>query len=318
MKHGTQRMENSDGTTERVYCSDLARQSQAELEGSAVQVDLWLLLEYPRPWKPNALTDNDLPAGTRRHLESLPDRVAALSGQRLRVQFVKQASSAEVVHPRVFLADCHGQTRRLVAGTLATYNEIAELEPAQLVSMSLPQATVHHEEMYLVCTNGQRDLCCARYGLPLFEALRLEVGSRVWQTTHVGGHRYAPNLVCLPSGVVYGFVDADLGASLVRDHDAGRLAVANLRGTSAYPPLAQAGEFHLRRRLGLTGFTDCHLVRAEDDSATFAVGDAGVYRVTLRRHVDATQIIASCGAEPKSVERFELLEIAPGSAAEVG
>ena len=66
---------------------------------------------------------------------------------------------------------------------------------------------------YFVCTNGQRDLCCARFGLPTYAALRERVGERVWQTTHVGGHRFAPNVLTLPQAALYGRVQpADVDA----------------------------------------------------------------------------------------------------------
>ncbi len=58
----------------------------------------------------------------------------------------------------------------------------------------------------LVCTHGSRDKCCASMGFPVYEELRqrqaprLGGRMRVWQVSHLGGHRLAPNLIDMPSG----------------------------------------------------------------------------------------------------------------------
>ena len=58
----------------------------------------------------------------------------------------------------------------------------------------------------LVCTHGSHDVCCATKGYPIYQVLRREYaremgeGIRVWRVSHLGGHRFAPNLVDLPQG----------------------------------------------------------------------------------------------------------------------
>lgn len=62
----------------------------------------------------------------------------------------------------------------------------------------------------LVCTHGSHDVCCGRFGYPLYEELRQEYAAasegrlRVWRTSHMGGHRFAPNLIDLPEGRYWG------------------------------------------------------------------------------------------------------------------
>jgi hypothetical protein len=47
-------------------------------------------------------------------------------------------------------------------------------------------------------------VCCARLGVPLAQALAARHPGPVWETTPVGGHRFAANLVLLPHGLYYG------------------------------------------------------------------------------------------------------------------
>ncbi len=102
---------------------------------------------------------------------------------------------------------------------------------------------------------------------------------------HLGGHRFAGNLVCLPDGIVYGRVGPADGPRLADAYLAGRLDPESLRGRSAWPPPAQVAEQSLRRRLRLDGVQDVRLmdVAVDDDRATvvLAVGNAE-HRIALR------------------------------------
>lgn len=294
--------------TERVFCSALAAAADAPLCGTAVPVDIWLLIEYPRPWKPKALEDNDLVEASRKHILALPDKVAELTGKKLRVQFIKQASSADVEFPRVMLA-AYGE---LALVELKNYSAIAELDIAAIARGELPGGKRVDKSIFLVCTNGQRDVCCARFGLPLFEQMRLDIEDRVWQTTHIGGHRYAPNLVCLPSGLVYGFVAPDEALDVVTQTDSDQVILSKLRGRASLPEVAQAAEYFARVALERTQNDDVKLIdmtQADTEvSVELALGSKRV-RVVLRQFKGAEPVLASCGAEPKRIDEFELVSV---------
>ncbi|MGE3962213.1 MAG: sucrase ferredoxin [Dehalococcoidia bacterium] len=71
------------------------------------------------------------------------------------------------------------------------------------------------EREFFVCTHGQVDICCGKFGFPLYaEARRLE-GARVWRASHFGGHRYAPTAWEMPSGYMWGFLDAASTAAIL-------------------------------------------------------------------------------------------------------
>ena len=48
-----------------------------------------------------------------------------------------------------------------------------------------------HGPVVVVCTHGRRDVCCAERGRPLAAATALEHPGAVWESTHVGGDRFA-------------------------------------------------------------------------------------------------------------------------------
>ena len=57
-----------------------------------------------------------------------------------------------------------------------------------------------------VCTHASRDICCGVAGAPIYKSLKekfndYEISStRVWRMSHLGGHKYAPNVLDMPTG----------------------------------------------------------------------------------------------------------------------
>ena len=157
------------------------------------------------------------------------------------------------------------------------------------------------DPILLVCTNGRRDACCALFGRALTLALADEHAERTWECTHLGGHRFAANLVLPAHGIVYGRVPPDEGTRLADLYLAGQLDPEHLRGRSAWPASAQVAEVELRRRFGLTGVDDLLLVSAvvdEDMAAVTLTGpDGAEHRFELRAERVEPPRATSCRAD---------------------
>lgn len=145
-------------------------------------------------------------------------------------------------------------------------------------------------ELTLVCTNGKRDQCCAIDGRALVEDLA-DV-SDVWECSHIGGHRFAPVVLHLPDGHVYGRVSA-ADARLIA---AGQIPPTPLRGVSHHASKYQAGLVGLRHEVEGLGPYDVHWVTEDVDGAIIASTDSGRWRITL--HEVPAERIESCGAPP--------------------
>ena len=106
--------------------------------------------------------------------------------------------------------------------------------------------------LFAVCAHGTHDVCCAIRGRPVAAALdRLRPG-QVWECSHVGGDRFAANVLVLPSGVLYGRVVESAAAPLVDAADRGIVLHHHLRGRVGFPPDVQAAmAFAHRERPGL-------------------------------------------------------------------
>ena len=71
----------------------------------------------------------------------------------------------------------------------------------------------------------------------------------MWECSHVGGDRFAANVLVLPDGLMYGYVDEAAADRLVDHRAEGRLLTEHLRGQCGSPPAAQVAEDAVRRAL---------------------------------------------------------------------
>lgn len=130
---------------------------------------------------------------------------------------------------------------------------------------------------YLVCTNGARDPCCAIRGAAVADALALARPGAAFESSHLGGHRFAANLLVLPDGLCFGRLDVRSTLALLKELDAGRLPLDHFRGRSSLTEEQQAAEIFVRRELALEGLDDVTLV--EGTTFAFADGRRAIVRV---------------------------------------
>jgi hypothetical protein len=229
----------------------------------------WLLVEDRSAW------------GTKAVRDVLGKRLEAAAKERaVRLLLVRRREgdpSADAVR-RVFLVDT--ATREMAVRTVEDVGDVAAVLDLAVADFGAPLT----DPLFLVCANGKRDACCALRGRALITALAADHGERTWECTHLGGHRFAANLVCLPDGVVYGRVAPADGPRLTSSYLDGRLDPAFLRGRSAWPAPAQVAEAALRTRLGLEGIGDVELASASVDADRASVelrALGGAHRIEL-------------------------------------
>jgi hypothetical protein len=138
------------------------------------------------------------------------------------------------------------------------------------------EAPAREGRKYLVCTNGARDPCCAIRGAAVADALAVARPGAAYESSHLGGHRFAANLLVLPDGLAFGRLDVRSALAVVEELDAGRLPLEHFRGRTSLTEEQQAAEILLRRELGVDGLDDVTLVEA----MTFTLADGR--RATVR------------------------------------
>ncbi len=172
--------------------------------GTASTIDRWLLIEHDGPWGADALRDARLPGGLRAFLRRAERELG------IRVLLIRR-------HRR---SNERGTTTvaAVSTGSADPWIERAELpDPSALSELDLgPLATGvgvgwdrSDRPAFVVCTQGRRDPCCAERGRPLAAALARRHPDETWESTHVGGDRFAGNLVIFPEGLYFGRVEPD-------------------------------------------------------------------------------------------------------------
>jgi hypothetical protein len=140
---------------------------------------------------------------------------------------------------------------RTVWGTWAADDDLRRA--VAVLSSAAPRRGADPEPVLLVCTHGLHDVCCAIRGRPVAAALATHWAASTWECSHVGGDRFAANLVVLPDGVYYGNLDPESAVEVVRTHLSGQVALSNLRGMTFAPPPAQAAIAAVHSRFGPFG-----------------------------------------------------------------
>jgi hypothetical protein len=273
-------------------CSSLSSSLAEPLWATAPEARAWFLIEQPKPWGAKALRESGLDSRVGAELE----RRAKDLG--VKVLVVKRPGLRGRSAGRVFGCSTVPGAERLEELPIESQDALLELDLDALArGESLGGGPVEHP-LYLVCTNGKRDACCARVGAGVARALDGIRPGQVWECSHLGGHRFAANLVCLPHGLCYGRVRADSAGSILAAYEAGHVELDALRGRSRLTPAQQAAEYLVRDGLGLTGIADVVPGNAllADHGATVAVTAAGVdYRVELRSEPAEEGRPFSCG-----------------------
>ncbi|MFC5731574.1 MULTISPECIES: sucrase ferredoxin [Nocardioides] len=293
----------------RFSCAAASLSRDEPIAGTATHVRTWLLLEHSGPWGDVALRDARLPEGAGASLRQLA------TAHRAKILLVRRArASRDPQRLNVFAASADPIEPRLEHGTVADLREVLDLDLTAFRAGGTTGLDAHPGPVFAVCTNGRHDACCAELGRPVALALDDEYPDHTWEVSHIGGDRFAGNMVVLPHGLYYGRLTPARAAAVAAGHLEGELDLDSLRGRSSYPMAVQAAELELRRTLGATAITAVRLTGREVDgdvtAATFA-SPAGSIRVTVRTIVDpATATRLTCKAHRANpVPRHEIVGI---------
>jgi hypothetical protein len=148
----------------------------------------WLLIEQPGPWGRNALLESRF---DRRVASRLAARARELD---MRVQLIRRPGDRlSDSGMRWAVADTGPGTETVWWSTRTSDAELLQLPWDGSVGTPSQLPT------YLICTHGAHDVCCALRGRPLARSLTTAgAPADVWETSHLGGDRFAANVVVLP------------------------------------------------------------------------------------------------------------------------
>lgn len=274
-------------------CARAAMERSETIFATASGVRRWLLVEVRGSWGHDAPIDSDLgdfvdrawlAANKERGIRTLTVRRNLQRGATK-----STGSGPDEDSPRVDLIYVDpsqpggraGRAWHLCVDNLADVPEATANLPGVSHSDQPDGWIPWNDPLTLVCTNGRHDSCCATFGRPLIRHLReSRWADTAWESSHVGGDRFAANIVLLPDSLYFGRCDPDSADAVLEAHANGRIHLPNYRGRSTLGFTQQAAEYFVRTEVGLDGLSDVGAVhRLERSDAD----DEGAY---LRFHVN--------------------------------
>ena len=275
-------------------CSVLGDALDEPAYGTASVARGWVALEQPGPWGRDAATESHLAAATGQAL------AARLKGSGGRFVLIRRAGPHADDHHRrphtVLVSSALPDRPWLLTGALTEPGDLLDLDVSALargdraaVRASLPSLVPSEAPVFLVCTNGRRDVCCAVRGRPVAEQAAAARPGQVWETSHTGGHRFAPTGVLLPSGLTLARLDAGavvtaLDAAAAGEAPASLTGPRHDRGRSALSPVQQVAESAVRHATGETRLSALQVAEvAEVADAEGLSSPDGSWRVVVQR-----------------------------------
>lgn len=216
-------------------CAFIAREKQENPAGTAVHIKRWICLEIPQGWLPKfKIHDLNISREAKEAIQK------GLNIPLTRLQLIR--GDRHDRHGLVaFVCDEHG----LYMCHVDDPHKWAQFDWTDFSSF-----TPFKEELTLICTHGSRDACCGTLGGKLYKNLleqdllqqKTDSGIPViWQTSHLGGHRFAPTILQFPSALISAFVETE---EIVQS----QIPIQKWRGHSFVSPAAQFSEMYMRQQ----------------------------------------------------------------------
>jgi hypothetical protein len=233
-------------------CADTARERGDAMQGTALNVPRFLLIEHHGPWGFDALESSGIDVAI------LGKLLVATHDAGARTLLIRRHGRVEATPERAWaVADV--ESGRIQWGR---WSDDADLLAAG-DALGSPSGGWSEEPALLVCTHGRHDTCCAVRGRPVAAVLSERHGDLVWECSHVGGDRFAASVVVLPDGTYYGGLEAIDASDVLDRHLAGTVTPTHLRGSSMLSTVAQAAAVAVHERFGPGGPRDVHAERIE-------------------------------------------------------
>ena len=214
-------MLTQEALTDCRFCSQVSKTNGEDPIGTAGNADHWLIMELAQPWTEQLFKEDPRIAPLvdlfkqlfikhgilMRPLLIAPDPdysqpeetriIYYRRPQKLFTQFEKQ----EFVVPQA-------DTPRLITALLKQLMK----QPNEFEAFQEYRRDTSHIREILICTHGNVDAACSRFGYPIYKKLREAYGEgmRIWRCSHFGGHQFAPTLIDLPHGHYWGHLEPEM------------------------------------------------------------------------------------------------------------
>lgn len=290
----------------KILCYESSLNADEEMYGTAPRTDVWFLIEYRGHWSGSAYKSSKIPKKVKSHLNK---EIKPVKNSRLQV--IKKQKNSDP-HLKFYIAVTGEKNPRLYEFNLNSYEDLLSLNIKKILKSD---KHLSNENIYIICTNGEYDICCGKFGMPVYlDIAKGKYESQTWEVNHIGGHRFASTFVCLPHGLVYGRIrEGKVAEKLMEKYEAGEVDLDSYRGRTCYSSEAQAAEYYLRRETGTLAISNFIYKSSKKNDRKYnikflAEPEKSKHTIKLRQDKNVIKIIKSCGDKNSYIPQFRLLD----------
>jgi len=212
------------------FCCVVSKANGEDPIGSAPTYEHWLALEMELPWTEKRLRENPVLQSASALIEKLifehgikirgqllvPDSEYSRPGYTRMLYYRRPAKLFAKFEKHEFIipdSEVGSFVMALLETLLQSLKKVPDWEQYRQQSSRIREL--------MVCTDGNVDVACARFGYSIYHKLRSEFATasngklRVWRCSHFGGHQFAPTLIDLPYGHYWGHLQPEILELLV-------------------------------------------------------------------------------------------------------
>jgi hypothetical protein len=301
--------------TQPSTCSESA--STEPLAGTAPLRKVWFIIEQPGAWGNQALTDSNLPEGFGE------DLLNTITDPTIGVAVARRPDLANherrtTRRRRLWLAHTSPGGVRMRAGSLDDIRDVLKWDWAAITRGELPPVGRRSADPVLfVCTNGKRDLCCALHAREIVDQLRPdpELTGQIYEISHLGGHRFAPTALLLPTGYMYGRLSVESTREVLSSAWNGQVLPDLLRGRTSLADWAQVAEIAVRKQFNVLGIENLDVVVIRN---TKAISSSTVHELKPEEIVQVRHQDGRTWQVNLNQEEIQARQISCGAEAEIG
>ncbi|HMJ46664.1 MAG TPA: sucrase ferredoxin [Ferruginibacter sp.] len=286
------------------FCSINSINRAEKIYGTATTAINYILIEYNRAWGKNPILESEIPETIKSFLfKEIENKVFS------KIVLIKKSNNTSLNTINLFAINNREVNPFINHIIIDNYWDILNINISELFSNS----TVINKSLYLVCTNGKKDKCCSKFGLPIYNQMSL-ILDNVWQCTHIGGDRFAPNVIHFPYSHFYGHLKLDTLHEFIQKTSENQIYIRSYRGRGCYNANAQIAEYYLRKFTNNFNF-DSFILKAIDNvvSGMFSVKfttEINIFNVLIDYKKSTENYYLTCNASiPSPINEYTLNKI---------
>jgi len=268
-------------TSENFFCSNQSLLINENLIGTALLTQVYILIEYKKPWANEAFESKEIPPRLRLIIDKYRELARFLlicnkntkHKNNFKIMFYVRSNERDM-----------SKEFTLYEAEYSNYEHICETLENYFIHKKLPSKDrVAKNRNLLICTHGGFDPCCGKYGTPFYiksnqilDKINVNEKIEVWESSHFGGHRFAPTMIDFPDGRYYGRMNEDTFTTIINRSGDLNKTISSYRGWAILPQVAQVVEKQLLLDIGW------HWFNASAASQVKPLEDGVSYNVTIR------------------------------------